>query len=82
MICPKCEEGELQKIQFKKGKKGAYLCSVCDTFWFDDELIASSTGHDFELYSQEEEQPYSLDEVGEEDIEQDDGQKRSMYEQF
>ena len=52
MKCPKCEEGKLCKIQFKKNKKSAYLCDVCESFWYTDEQICLETGHVLESYAE------------------------------
>lgn len=45
MICPRCEEGTLSKIRFKKNKKTAYLCDVCMTYWLSTEHIVAAGGH-------------------------------------
>lgn len=44
MQCPKCSEGILEKIQFRKGKH-AFLCNTCGTFWYINEHIDMTTGH-------------------------------------
>ena len=50
MICPKCEENSLAKIQFIGSKKIAYLCDACQSFWFVTEHITAANGHMLEEY--------------------------------
>jgi hypothetical protein len=52
MRCPKCEEGELVKIRFRKTNEVAYLCDFCNRFWFIGEMIGSETpGHAIKSYT-------------------------------
>lgn len=67
MICPKCNEGTITKIKFKKTGRLAYLCDVCGTLWFEGESIKFNTGHTLEAYSQVEGREYTIEELEEKD---------------
>ena len=69
MRCPKCEEGNLQKIQFKKDKAIAYVCDVCEQMWFVDEDITATTGHALGSYKAGEDFEYTIDNLEEPDQE-------------
>ena len=69
MRCPKCEEGELIKIRFKKNNSLAYLCTFCTIFWFANEEISAHSGRDLRAYSGEEEREYTVVELDEKDQE-------------
>lgn len=43
--CPRCEEGTLQAITFRKILKKAQRCSFCDAVWFAGDIITMTTGH-------------------------------------
>jgi len=45
MTCPKCEEGTIKKITFKKNGENALFCSHCETVWLADESILANSGH-------------------------------------
>ena len=61
MICPNCEEGTLNKICLKEGKRKAVLCDFCGTFWFENEDIGVSGGHLFSSYKNEKDLEYNLE---------------------
>ena len=69
MVCPKCEEGNITKIKFKKSGKIAFLCEVCNALWFEEEHIDLTTGHTLTSYSQSEDIGYTVEELREEDFE-------------
>lgn len=37
--CPKCQEGTIDKIIFKKNGKGVYICDFSDSLWLSGEGI-------------------------------------------
>lgn len=45
MTCPKCEEGTLNKILFKKSQQAGLLCELCGAVWFEHENVKATTGH-------------------------------------
>lgn len=55
MNCPRCEEGVLVKIKFKKSGKNASVCDFCEALWFENEMIDKTTGHTLEVYTKENE---------------------------
>ena len=65
MKCPKCEEGTIVTIKFKKTGKSAFLCDFCQTVWFEGEDIALSTGHQLKTYTNSEDREYTLEEAEE-----------------
>ncbi len=67
MVCPKCNEGTIIKIKFKRNGRQAHLCYLCEALWFEGENINSNSGHTLKLYSQTEEIEYAIDELEEKD---------------
>lgn len=67
MTCPKCNEGTIVRIRFKKTGKMAYLCDFCETVWFEGEDINFNTGHAFESYTGGHGLEYTIDEIHEKD---------------
>lgn len=67
MTCPKCEEGEIVKIRFKRSERVAYLCDFCQALWFEGEEINFATGHTLDSYREGGDVDYTLDEVQEKD---------------
>ncbi len=53
MICPKCNEGVVTKVIMKAVDEIAYVCEYCDTIWFENDKITTSTGRPLELYIEE-----------------------------
>ncbi len=69
MVCPKCGEGNIIKIKFKKSGKIAFLCDFCDELWFEGEHIKENTGHTLKSFTEEEDIGYTIEELREEDFE-------------
>lgn len=69
MICPRCEEGELKKIQFKEDKKIALLCNACEALWFEEEEKNAATAHTLSAYANAGEYEYAFDDVDDVDHE-------------
>lgn len=67
MVCPKCNEGTLTKIKFKKNCRPAHLCNLCEALWLEGENVKFNTGHTLKLYSQTDDAEYSIDELEEKD---------------
>jgi len=65
MVCPKCNEGVIVKIKFKKTGRIAYLCDFCESMWFEGETMDLTTGHSFEAYKETEGSEYSVTELSE-----------------
>lgn len=61
MTCPKCEEGNVQKIKFKNTGKKAFLCDFCQALWFDGENITNNTTHTMRSFSQGENMEYNVE---------------------
>ncbi|MDO8269160.1 MAG: hypothetical protein Q7T54_00630 [Candidatus Levybacteria bacterium] len=72
MKCPKCEEGTIKKVAFKKSERLGYLCDFCGTAWMGDENVGVNTGHPFDAVSQGDVLEYTLEESEEEDQEHRD----------
>ncbi len=45
MHCPKCEEGTINKILFKKNNQSGFLCDFCGAVWPEGEEINAHTGY-------------------------------------
>lgn len=67
MTCPKCEEGTIVSITFKRTGRYAYLCDSCEALWLEGEDINVSTGHTLESYSQGQGSEYTIEELQEQD---------------
>lgn len=69
MICPKCEEGRINKIVFKEsGKKGS-LCDFCDALWFEGEIIGITSNHTLASFSKGQDLEYGIEEINEKEQE-------------
>lgn len=44
MICPRCDEGEIKQIRFKKTVSYAYLCDFCAMVWPGEKDISKTSG--------------------------------------
>ena len=67
MTCPKCEEGTIKEIVFKKdGKKGS-LCDYCDALWLEGETIGIMSSHTLRSFSNSEDLEYTIEEINEKD---------------
>lgn len=71
MFCPKCNEGIVIRIQFKRTYEPANMCNECRTVWFEGESISSSSGMPLEMYSQENGYEYTIEEIDREDFDQE-----------
>lgn len=69
MKCPKCEEGIITKIKFKKTEKIAYLCDFCETVWTEGEDINFNTGHALRSHTEGRDLAYTVEAAGEKDQE-------------
>jgi len=67
MICPKCDEGKIGKILFKKGEQIGFLCDFCATVWFEGETIHATTGHVMQSLSKNNEMEYTIVDIDEKD---------------
>lgn len=68
MVCPKCEEGVLKTIQFKKSEKRAILCEYCGNVWFDKEEVFVNAGHAIQSLTKNGDNEYSfIDAAGNEE---------------
>lgn len=67
MVCPKCNEGTITKIKFKRNGKQAHLCNLCEALWLEGENINSNSSHTLKSYSQSEDIEYAIDELEEKD---------------
>lgn len=52
MICPKCQEGRINKITFKKDNRIAYVCDYCESLWLEGEKIGPSSSHTLTSFSE------------------------------
>lgn len=69
MICPKCEEGAIKQIAFKKDGKKASLCDFCDALWFEGETIGILSNRTLRSYSDSQGRDYTIEEINEKDQE-------------
>lgn len=67
MICPKCEEGTLKKVAFKKDKKIGFLCETCGALWFETEKIHATTGNTIQAHTKDNEMEYTFVDIDETD---------------
>ena len=63
MFCPKCELGEINKIQFKSSEKIAYLCDMCETLWLENESITSMSGHTLSSFANSLDREYVINDA-------------------
>ncbi len=69
MVCPRCEEGTLNRMSFKNSGKQGYLCDFCNTVWLENENLNRNTGHPFDSLNQGESIEYILEEAEDKDQE-------------
>jgi hypothetical protein len=74
MICPKCDEKAIRKIQFKKSGIYAFVCDVCKSLWFAKNVIDASNATSYDLYTQNDDYEYMY-----EDVDDDVQDKRKIY---
>ena len=60
MICPKCDEGTLNKVCFKTSNDIGFLCDFCGTYWLEGEEMNEHSGHIFEPMIKDEEIEYTF----------------------
>lgn len=60
MKCPKCEEGIIRKIVFKKGNSNGFLCEFCGAVWEEEEDIAENTGHPILSFTKDDDMAYTF----------------------
>lgn len=61
MKCPKCDEGNLKKVIFKKNNNSGHICEFCGTIWNENEPINETSGHVFESQIPSDKEEYSFD---------------------
>ena len=72
MKCPRCEEGTIKKVNFKRDNKNGYICDFCATVWLDNENITAQNGHPYDAVNHGGFMEYSLEESEELDQEHRD----------
>lgn len=50
MLCPRCAQGDICKVQIKLNKKILYVCQECEATWFSVEAIGVEDFVDFGIY--------------------------------
>lgn len=60
MKCPKCEEGTLSRVYFKKRNEEGIQCDFCGTVWLEDESVRANTGHPIQALTHDEDMEYTL----------------------
>jgi len=68
MICPKCEEGAIEKIQIKTGEICS-VCTFCHSLWISEENIRFDTGHLLDFFREKKEYGHAVRNAGEKDRE-------------
>lgn len=69
MTCPKCEEGKIKKILFKKDNRIGFLCDFCGAVWIEGENIKLTSGHVIESLKKDDEMEYTFVDIDKEDEE-------------
>lgn len=77
MSCPKCEEGNLNKIVFSKGNRQAVLCDFCGMVWYEKERINALTGQLLSTLTKGGDEDYTFI-----DDEKNDDQKTVHYPKY
>src|SRR6185312_4471772 len=67
MMCPRCNEGILQKIQVKDTGERAFLCDTCEGLWFEDEEIKQFCKRTLSMYGSGNDLEYGFSELDEKD---------------
>ncbi len=60
MICPKCKEGTINKIEFVQTKETAYLCNTCEALWFKKDEISEFNASHLHTFFEEREKEYTV----------------------
>lgn len=50
MVCPKCENGDIEKIRIKATGELFDVCSFCHSLWTEEEIVRFDTGHLLDFY--------------------------------
>lgn len=66
MQCPKCEEGIIERIIFKKNKENGFLCDFCGAVWLEGENISMNTGHVMQSFTKDDDMEYTFSDSDEE----------------
>lgn len=69
MTCPKCNEGTLEQIKFKKSGEIAYLCPLCETVWLATDEVTETTGRALASFAHPEDREYAVEQLPGEDTE-------------
>lgn len=67
MTCPKCEEGIIEKIKFKKDGSIAFLCDSCESLWLENENISVKSIHTLSSFSKDQDIEYTIEKLSEKD---------------
>lgn len=60
MICPKCKEGNIKKIFFKKTEKIAYLCELCGAVWFQGKDVTIDSNKTIQSLTKDGDMEYTF----------------------
>lgn len=75
MICPKCDEGQVKKILFKKSECVGFLCDSCGTAWLGDENINVASGCPIRALTKDDDMEYTFIDIDE----KEEGSRSIMY---
>jgi transcription elongation factor Elf1 len=78
MQCPKCEEGNINKIFFKKTDQRGFLCDLCGAAWQGSEGISDVSGCTIQSVTKDGEMEYTFVDADE----KDESAKSVMYPKF
>lgn len=78
MVCPKCDEGQIKKILFKKSEWIGFLCDFCGTAWLGGENVSETSGCPIRSLTNDEDMDYTFIDIDE----KDEGSKSVMYPNF
>jgi len=53
MLCPRCEQGDVAKVQIKKTGQDMYVCQECEAAWLSTADIGLKQFVDFGTYMEE-----------------------------
>lgn len=59
MICPKCEEGNVEKVKIKMNGEVLNICDFCHSIWTEDESINFNTGHLLDFFIKRRDHEFS-----------------------
>lgn len=78
MQCPKCEEGTISKIIFKKTNIKGSLCDLCGAVWDENEIVSNKSGTMIQLLKKDGGMDYTFVDADE----KDENAKSVMYPKF